>query len=169
VDQVSTRLREVLVPVDGSEASIEAVALACSVAKRSKGKVYVVYVIEVPRSLPLDADLSPEVAKGEEVLDLADRRARIEDFQVKSELLQARDAGHAIVDEAIERNVDGIVLAVPSPRRAAGEGGFAWPRGGKPSPSHPPGEFKLGHVAQYVLENAPCQVWLIRLAHGSVA
>lgn len=151
-------------PVDGTEASIEAVALACATAKRNKGKVYVVYVIEVPRSLPLDADLSAEVAVGEEILELAERRAQMEDFQVKGELLQARDAGHAIVDEAIERNVDGIILAVPAPKRPVGEGGFAWPRGGKPSPSRPPGEFKLGHIAQYVLENAPCQVWLLRLA-----
>ena len=150
-------------PVDGSEASIEAVALACATAKRNKGKVYVVYVIEVPRALPLDADLSPEVTKGEEVLDLAERRAGLEDFQVKSELLQARDAGHAVVDEAIERNVDGIILAVAAPKSPVGEGGFAWPRGGKPSPSRSPGEFKLGHIAQYVLENAPCQVWLVRL------
>jgi len=163
VEQVSTRLREILVPVDGSEASVEAVALACAIARRTKGRVYVVYVIEVPRSLPLDADLSPEVSKGEVILDLAERRAVSEDYQVKSELLQARDAGHAIVDEAIERGVDGIILAVPAPKRPVGEGGFAWPRGGKPSPSRPPGEFKLGHIAQYVLENAPCQVWLLRL------
>ena len=111
----------------------------------------------------MDADLSPEVAKGETILDLAERRAATEDYQVKSELLQARDAGHAIVDEAIERSVDGVILAVPAPKRAVAEGGFAWPRGGKLSPSRPPGEFKLGHIAQYVLENAPCQVWLLRL------
>jgi nucleotide-binding universal stress UspA family protein len=123
-------------------------------------------VIEVPRALPLDADLSPEVAKGEVILDLAERRAEAEDYPVKSELLQARDAGHAIVDEAIERSVDGIILAVPAPKKALGapgEGGWAWPRGGKLAPSHAPGEFKLGHIAQYVLENAPCQVWLLRL------
>ncbi len=163
VEQVSTRLRDVLVPVDGSQASMEAVALACAAAKRNKGKVYVVYVIEVPRSLPLDADLSPEAAKGEEILERAEQRAGEQDFQVKGELLQARDAGHAIVDEAIERNVDGVILAVSAPKRPAGEAGFAWPRGGKPSPSRAPGEFRLGHIAQYVLENAPCQVWLIRL------
>jgi len=163
VEQISTRLRDVLVPVDGTKASTEAVALACATAKRNKGRVYVVYVIEVPRALALDADLSPEVTRGEEILVLAEQRAQAEDFQVKGELLQARDAGHAIVDEAIERAVDGVILAVAAPQRPMGEGGFAWPRGGKPSPSRPPGEFKLGHVAQYVLENAPCQVWLLRL------
>jgi nucleotide-binding universal stress UspA family protein len=153
--------KNILVPVDGSDASMEAVFLACATAKRNKGKVYVVYVVGVPRSLPLDADLTPEAIKGEEVLDRAERRAQEVDFQVEGELLQARDVGHAIVDEAIERGVDAIILAV-SYRRPLTEGtGLAWPRGGKPAPL--PGEFRLGKVTQYVLENAPCEVWLIRL------
>jgi nucleotide-binding universal stress UspA family protein len=154
-------LKNILVPVDGSDASLEAVFLACTAAKRNKGKVYVVYVIEVHRSLPLDADLRPEAIKGEEVLDRAERRAEEVDFQVEGELLQARDAGHAIVDEAIERGVDGIILGVGYKRPLAEGAGFAWPRGGKPAPL--PGEFRLGKVTQYVLENAPGEVWLIRL------
>ena len=72
----SNQLKEILVPVDGSEASLDALALACSIAKRNKGKVYAVYVIEVARTLPLDADLTPEVQKGEEILAAAERRAQ---------------------------------------------------------------------------------------------
>ena len=154
-------LRNILVPVDGSDASMEAVTLACMTAKRNKGKVYVVYVVEVHRSLPLDADLRPEALKGEDVLDRAERQAEAIDFEVEGELLQARDAAHAIVDEAIERAVDGIILGVGYKPPIAEKGGLAWPRGGKPAPL--PGEFRLGKVTQYVLENAPCEVWLIRL------
>ncbi|KPK21090.1 MAG: hypothetical protein AMJ76_03605 [Dehalococcoidia bacterium SM23_28_1] len=154
-------LRNILVPVDGSDASMEAVLMACMAAKRNKGKVYVVYVIEVHRSLPLDADLKPEAIKGEEVLNRAEQRAEEVDFQAEGELLQARDAGHAIVDEAIERAVDGIIMGVGYKRPLAEGTGLAWPRGGKPAPL--PGEFRLGKVTQYVLENAPCEVWLIRL------
>ena len=36
---------------------MDAVLLACSIAKKNKGKVYAVHVIEVKRSLPLDAEL----------------------------------------------------------------------------------------------------------------
>ncbi|MGQ9572606.1 MAG: universal stress protein [Dehalococcoidia bacterium] len=154
-------LKNILVPVDGSDASMEAVFLACTTAKRNKGKVYVVYVVEVPRSLPLDADLTAEAVKGEEILDRAERRAEEVDFEVEGELLQARDAGHAIVDEAIERGVDGIILGVGYTRPLTEGTGLAWPRGGKPAPI--PGEFRLGKVCQYVLENAPCEVWVIRL------
>jgi nucleotide-binding universal stress UspA family protein len=154
-------LRDILVPVDGSDASLEAVSLACMTAKRNKGKVYVVYVVEVHRSLPLDADLKPEAVKGEDVLTRAERRAEEVDSQVEGELLQARDAAHAIVDEAIERSVSGIIMGVGYKRPLTEGTGLAWPRGGKPEPLR--GEFRLGRVSQYVLENAPCEVWLIRL------
>lgn len=129
-------------PVDGSQASLDALALACLVAKRNRGRVYAVYVIEVARSLPLDADLGPEARRGEEILSQAERVADSLDFEVTGELIQARDAGHAIVDEAIERGVDGILLGIGYKR--------------------PLGEFQMGRTAQYVLKNAPCVVVIYR-------
>jgi len=142
LEHLSLRLKEILVPVDGSEASLDALALACFLAKRNRGKVYAVYVIEVVRALPLDAELAPEAGRGEEVLTRAEEVAEEMDFEVAGELLQARDAGHAIVDEAIERGVDGIVLGVGYKR--------------------PLGEFQMGSTAAYVLKNAPCQVVVCR-------
>ncbi len=140
----SLRLKEVLVPVDGSQASLDALALACHLAKRNKGRVFAVYVIEVARTLPLDAELTPEARLGEDILTRSEEVARALDFEVAGELLQARDAGHAIVDEAIERNVDAIIL------------GMSYKR--------PLGEFQMGHIAQYVIKNAPCQVIVSRAA-----
>lgn len=138
----SLGLKEILVPIDGSEGSLDALALACLLAKRNKGRVYAVYVIEVARTLPLDAELTPEARRGEEVLTKAEQVADSLDFEVAGELLQARDAGHAIVDEAIERAADGIIL------------GMSYKR--------PLGEFQMGHTAQYILKNAPCQVIVAR-------
>jgi len=134
--------------VDGSQAAMDALALACVLAKRNKGKVYAVYVIEVARTMPLDADLSPEAREGEEILARAEQVADALDFEVTGELLQARDAGHAIVDEAIERGVDAIMAGT--------------------SHSRPLGEIQLGDTAQYVLRNAPCQVIVCRAAARSV-
>ena len=134
--------------MDGSQAAMDALALACVLAKRNKGKVYAVYVIEVARTMPLDADLSPEAREGEEILARAEQVADALDFEVTGELLQARDAGHAIVDEAIERGVDAIMAGT--------------------SHSRPLGEIQLGDTAQYVLRNAPCQVIVCRSAARSV-
>ncbi len=136
-------------PVDGSQASLEALALACLLAKRNKGRVYAVYVVEVARTLPLDADLSPEARQGEEVLTRAEQVADSLDFEVSGELLQARDAGHAIVDEAIERDVDGVLLGMEYKR--------------------PLGEFQMGRTSQYILRHAPCQVVLCRSAVAGTA
>ena len=136
-------LRSILVPVNGSEASLLAVEFACSIAKRSRGKVQVVHVIEVRRSLPLDAELVSEAQRGEEILTQAEMAAKRQDFEIEGDLLQARDAGHAIVDEAIERQADAIILGVPFRR--------------------PFGDFELGKVPAHILKTAQCQVVLLRL------
>jgi len=149
LDLSTIQLKDILVPVDGSQASLEALALACLLAKRNKGRVYAVYVIEVARTLPLDADLSPEAKQGEEVLARAEQVADSLDFEVTGELLQARDAGHAIVDEAIERDVDGVLLGMEYKR--------------------PLGEFQMGWTSQYILRHVPCQVVLCRSAAGGTA
>lgn len=144
MDFDSLSVKDIVVPVDGSRASLDALALACSLSKRNKGTVFAVYVIEVARTMPLDVELAPEAGRGEEVLTQADEVAESLDYEVSGELLQARDAGHAIVDEAIERGVSAIVMGVSYKRTL--------------------GEFQLGPTAQYVVKNAPCQVILCRAA-----
>jgi len=140
----SLRAKDVLVPVDGSAASLDALALACTLSKRNKGTVYAVFVIEVARNLALDAELVDEARRGEEVLTRAEEIANDLDYRVEGEILQARDAGHAIVDEAMERHVSAIVMGVDYDTSL--------------------GEFALGHTAQYVIKHAPCQVILLRAA-----
>src|ERR687886_676181 len=67
--------KRILVPVSGNPTDDEMVALACTIAQRTKGEVQVIYIIEVKRTLPLDADLPPEAEKGEMVLEQAERVA----------------------------------------------------------------------------------------------
>jgi nucleotide-binding universal stress UspA family protein len=135
-------VRSILVAVDGSQASLDAVSLACSIAKRNKGKVFAVHVIEVKRSLPLDAELAVEASSGEDVLSRAERVAGELDCRIEGELLQAREAGHAIVDEAMERGVDLILMGAEH--------------------KAPLGEYRMGRLTEYVLKAAPCNVWLWR-------
>ncbi len=131
-----------MVPVNGSHAGMQAVGLACDIARENKGRVYVVHVIEVRRALPLDAEVEAQAEASEEILSQAARVARDHHLDVEGEILQARDAGPAIVDEAIERGVDLIILGTEY--------------------RQPFGEFQLGRVPQYVLKDAPCEVWVRR-------
>jgi len=132
----------ILVPVNGNPTDDEIVTMACNLAKRTKGEVVAMYVIEVIRKLPLDADLSAEATQGEAVLERVERLAGRLGVQVSTELLQARDVGSAIVDEAVARQADLIILGMPYRKRF--------------------GEFDLGKTAPYVLKHAPSMVWLAR-------
>ena len=143
------QLSKVLVPVAGNQADDEALRIAFSVTRRAKARIYVIYVIEVKRTLPLDAEIEPELDKGERVLDHAESLAEASDSTIETELLQAREVGPAIVDEAVERGVDAIIMGVPYKKRF--------------------GEFTLGTTANYVLKNAPCGVWVCREPIGAAA
>jgi nucleotide-binding universal stress UspA family protein len=61
---------------------------------------------------------------------------------VETELLQAREVGPALVEEAVERGIDLIIIGT--------------------NYKTPFGEFSLGDTAPYILKNAPCRVWLCR-------
>ena len=134
--------KNILVPISGSGADEEAIELACTLSKRYKAAVYVAYVIEVDRSLPLDAQIESEMEKAEEVLTHAEDLAAEEDCDIETDLLQAREAGPGIVNEAVERGADLIVMGV----------GY----------KKPLGIFDLGETIPYVLREAPCQVLLYR-------
>src|SRR2546423_15150789 len=103
--------KRILVPVRGNPTDEEMIALACGIAKRTKGEVHVIYVIEVKRTLPLDADLPPEAERGEMVLEQAARAAEEWTPKIQAALLQARDGGPTTVDAARERGADLIFLA----------------------------------------------------------
>jgi len=135
---------KILVPVIGTEADEEAIKLACRLAKKNKGKVCAVYVITIKRTLPLDAEMEPEIKKGEGILDHMENIAEEQDCEIETDLLQAREAGPAIIDEAVERVVDLILMGVTYRTRF--------------------GQFSLGSVAPYVLKNAPCRVILYQYA-----
>ena len=130
----------ILVPVSGTEADDEAIALACRLAKKDKARILAVYVIPIERTLPLDAEIQPEVKKAEDVLDHMERVASQQSCPIETDLLQAREAAPTIVDEAIERDIDLIVIGAAYERRF--------------------GQFSLGSTIPYVLKHAPCRVIL---------
>jgi nucleotide-binding universal stress UspA family protein len=118
--------------------------LACDVARASKAQVYVIHVIEVKRTLPLDAELQDEAERGEDLLNQAEQLAENLGLTIHTDLLQARDVGSAIVDEVLERGVDLVVMGITYKKRF--------------------GEFDIGLTLPYVLKHAPCRVWVCRQA-----
>jgi nucleotide-binding universal stress UspA family protein len=136
------RTGRILVPVNGTPSDQEALDLACLMARKQRSRVAPIYVIRVRRNLPLDAEMEGELAHGEEVLEGAERAVAGLELPAETSLLQARDVGAAIVDEATQTGADLIVMGLPYKRKF--------------------GDYELGPTATYVLRNAPCRVWITR-------
>lgn len=141
--------KRILVPVKGAPVDDEAMRLAYTYAMAKKGKgrnisVDVVYVVEIPHSLPLDAQLEDRIEKGEKALDHAEEVARDMGLEVDASIIQARSAGAAIVDMSRETDAQMVVMAVDYHKKL--------------------GELDLGRTLPYVLKHAPCRVWICRSA-----
>ena len=135
--------RNVLVPVSGHPGDGEAIEVASSLARSSKGKIHVLYIIEVPRLLPVDCELPLEaINKGEEVLRQMEGRAKQFKCDVVGDLVQVRNAGPAVVEEAIQMASDTIVVFMPF--------------------KHQVGVTDLGGAVPYILRNASCKVIILR-------
>ena len=132
---------KILVPVAGTDTDEGVIELASRLlAKKNKGEICAVHVISIERALPIDAEIESEIRKAEDILTHIESIADEQGFRIETDLLQAREVAPAIVDEAIEREVDLILIGVTYKRRF--------------------GEFSLGDVVPYVLKNAPCRVIL---------
>jgi nucleotide-binding universal stress UspA family protein len=136
------RTLNIVVPINGSEDDAAALRLACSEAKKGKTFITVVHVVEVPRSLPLDGMLPEAMAEGARVLDGAEGQMQHLGCRVKVQLLQARTAGVALLDEANRLKADLIILGLPYRSRF--------------------GSYQLGSTSNYILNHATCRVWLVR-------
>lgn len=134
--------QKILILINGTPIDNDVVKIACRMTARTQGDVYAIYVIELKRTLPLEAEVEPEIQKGEDVLDHVEHLGKELDRDIETALLQARDKGPAIVEEAIEREADLILLGVNYEK--------------------PFGEFSLGNTVPYVLKYAPCSVLIYR-------
>ena len=132
------QLERVMVAVKGDRSDEEAMNIACDLVRPAKGTVYALHVIEVGREKPVDVEDSLAARQGEEVLQRVEQLARSQHCQIEAELLQAREVGPAVVQEAIDKGVELIILGLPYKRRY--------------------GAFSEGNAVPYVLRHAPCRV-----------
>lgn len=141
-------VHRLIVPVSGGEGDRRLLEVVEKIASHENVDITIIYVVEVLQSMPLDAELPREIARGEQVLLQAEATAGAcvagKKSAIRTELLQARSAGAAIVDEAIEHGAHAIVLGATVRKKF-----------GRPS---------TGETLNYVLLNAPCEVIVIRHA-----
>jgi APA family basic amino acid/polyamine antiporter len=152
----------ILVPVFGTKFDDDIVAtagrLAAAEADGASGaetsQLDVVYVIEVPLTLPLDAKLPKE---REEKARRALERARevgeeYEDVEVRTDVIRARKVGAGILEAARRGNAEAIVIGGEPPTKIRGGGVLGGIGAAKPA--------EIGAATEYVLKKAPCRVLL---------
>ncbi len=133
-------IHRILVPVTGTDTDEETIRTACWIASRDKSKLYVLYVITIKRSLPLEAEIESETRRAEEILIRMEKIAEDEDYVIETDLLQAREVAPTIIDQAVDRKIDLILMGIKPQSRF--------------------GQFNLGSIVPYVLRNASCRVML---------
>lgn len=151
----------VLVPFDRSAASRRGLGVALRLAgvERRKSVVHPVFVVEVDRAFELDAYVPSLAAEGEASLAEAEAEAKQAKIKCEGWLLQARDAGPGIVEEAVNANVDLVVIGVGR-ATTIGDRGDAQTAHARTAAN----AVDLGRTADYVLSHAPCEVIVVREA-----
>ncbi|HEY7949919.1 MAG TPA: amino acid permease [Solirubrobacterales bacterium] len=155
--------RNILVPIFGTKLDDDIVATAGRLAAAEQEqaaadadptRLDLIYVIEVPLTEALDAELDPQT---ERVAARALRRAsdvgeEYADVRVTAEAVRAREVGAGIVDAARRSGAEAIVMGAEPPTKIKGGATLGGIGAAKPA--------EIGAATEYVLKKAPCRVLL---------
>ncbi len=142
-DHPTVPFRRAVIALNGGSTDARIVRLVAQLARAGQAELAAVHVVEIDWSLPLDADVAGGSEPAQQILDHAEAVAEESKVELEPVLLQARDVGAALVDEASERDADLLVLGLPYRKRFGGD-------------------FAIGRTIPYVLKNASCSVWVVR-------
>jgi nucleotide-binding universal stress UspA family protein len=142
-DPTNPVFRRAIVALAGGPQDERIVRLVAELARPVRAEIVGVHVVEIEWSLPLDADIASRSEEAQQVLDQAEVTAETAKTRLEPVLLQAREVGAALVDEATERDADLLVLGLTYRKRFGGD-------------------FAIGRTIPYVLKHAPCAVWVVR-------
>jgi len=146
-DAISPVFRRAVIALSGGPVDNAIVRLALEVTRQAHAQLIAVHVVELDWTQPLDADVAERSEEAQRVLDAAEAIAEAMHVKIESVLVQARDVGAAIVDEAAARDADLLILGLTYRTRFGGD-------------------FAIGRAVPYALKNAPCAVWVVREPMG---
>jgi nucleotide-binding universal stress UspA family protein len=142
-DPHSGAFRRAIIALSGGTCDDRIVRLAAELGKPNHSELIGVHVVEVGFSMPLDAEIASRSDEAQQILDHAEGQAETRKARLEPVLLQAREVGAALVDEATEREADLLIVGLPYRKRFGGD-------------------FAIGRTIPYVLKHAPCEVWVVR-------
>ena len=131
--------RTIVVPVLRTAESEEGLFAAARLAADRRSRIALVTVIEIPLHQPLDAELPEAEEAAQHVLDEAESFLSEYGVRTVSRVVRARAAGPAIVEDALARDAELIVVDTPRSRVRRGMPIF-------------------GRTVDYVLRHSPIRV-----------
>ena len=140
---MNERISKAVLGLNGGPTDDLVIDLGCEFAMSQNAEVVAIHVVEVDWRHNLDDDLDHRRDSASRVLDLAEGVAERVKVKMDAQLIQARDVGAALVDEAVALEADAIVLGLPYRKRFGGD-------------------FDMGRTIPYVFKNAPCRVYVVR-------
>lgn len=135
----------ILVAVKGTEVDRQIMSLACKAALAKKhATIYIVYVIEVPRTKAIDDPMTEEtkIAK-QALLNAATVAQNAGVTSLTREIVQSRDQGHSLVDEVEAHQCNLLIVGLPYRENIGGQ-------------------IEGVDAVSYVLQHAPSSVWVVR-------
>src|SRR5581483_4553140 len=140
-------IKKILVPTVGLPYSERGVELACRLGDEQKAEIFLSYVIEVPRTMPLGIPLPEAEKEAGDALDRAQSIVTIHGLRSEKIIQRARLAGEEIARIARDRDVDMIVMGIRPEVGLRGE--------------------LLGRTSDIILRHSPCEVVIDKLPKGA--
>ena len=137
-------IKKILVPTSGTAYSERGIELACRLGEEQKAEVYLIHVIEVPRTLPMEAPMPEAESRAQGILKEGESIVSLRGLPVKGEVRRGRVAGEEIIRAAKDWDADLIVMGIRSEIHMAQE--------------------ILGRTSDLVLRRAPCEVIVDKLS-----
>jgi nucleotide-binding universal stress UspA family protein len=137
-------IKKILVPTSGTPYSEKGIELACRLGEEQKAEIYLVNIIEVSRTLPLEAPMPEAEAKAADIVKRGQAIIDLRGLSSRGEVRRGRIAGEEIIRAAKDWEADLIVMGIRSQIRMAQE--------------------ILGRNSDLVIRRAPCEVILDRLS-----
>jgi len=140
-DKKQAKHQSILVALSGSQNDGKSIAIAKNLIQKKTGILIFVHVLEIDLKNPLDVEIQEKTSYGDKILSEILKKQRIEKYNHKLVLLQARDAGPAIIFEAANQSAEVIIICDQK--------------------NNQQGVFNMSKTIKYVLTNSGCDVLLI--------
>jgi nucleotide-binding universal stress UspA family protein len=137
-------IKKILVPTSGTVYSERGIELACRLGQEQQAEIYLVNVIEVPRTLPLEAPLPEAETIAGDIIKRGEEIVTLRGLPVTGEVKRGRVAGEEIIRVAKDFEADLIVMGIRSEIRMAQE--------------------ILGRTSDLIIRRAPCEVIVDKLS-----